>query len=290
MIPVPIRNSYPKGYRLSLRDGKGWWITGDETSFPMVEKLAGIMRLKESDLGGLSRFIFSAEAVDGGSEWTGYDHRSIRIWLHQGLADAICEIRDNSDWETKFINLWYSTQPVYQRSMEAGGLPFHTGLAELNGHGVLFAAPGNQGKSTCCRRLPDYWKPLCDDESLVVLDKSGMYQAHPFPTWSEYLWNLSEKTWDVNYSVPLSAVFFLEQGDQDEVTPIGAGEAALFMNSSAVQVCRKFWWGIDKENRREQVNGIFHNACEMAKVIPAFRLRATLNGKFWEEVEKVLDQ
>jgi hypothetical protein len=32
----------------------------------------------------------------------------------------------------------------------------------------------------------------------------------------------------------------------------------------------------------------FQNACELAKTIPAFSLRVSLGGRFWEEMERVL--
>jgi SynChlorMet cassette protein ScmC len=162
-------------------------------------------------------------------------------------------------------------------------------LAELNGQGVLFSASGGTGKSTTCRRLPDYWKPLCDDETLVVLDSNKEYRAHPFPTWSDYLMKRAPNTWDVQYSVPVSAIFFLERADNDEVTHLSASEVSVLMMESASQVCVH-----NKTLYRQQPDlaefrkKLFNNACNLAMKIPAFRLRISLNGKFWEEVENVL--
>ena len=34
---------------------------------------------------------------------------------------------------------------------------------------------------------------------------------------------------------------------------------------------------------------VFNNACKLAKMVPTFRLRISLHGKFWEEIEKSLD-
>ena len=175
-----------------------------------------------------------------------------------------------------------------QREFLKGGLPFHAGLVELDGLGVLLAASGDKGKSTCCRRLPDYWKPLCDDEALVVLDKQKKYRVHPFPTWSDYLWNRSKKTWKVQYSVPLSGVFFLEQSEADEVVPVGEGQATVLLSESAMQICQKFWKSLDREDQRLFRKELFNNACEMAKQIPAYLLRVSRNGRFWEKIEQVL--
>jgi len=184
--------------------------------------------------------------------------------------------------------MWNALYPIYRESIDQGGLPFHAGLVELDGRGIILAGPGDTGKSTCCSRLPDYWNPLCDDEVLVVLDNEGNFRAHPFPTWSDYLWGESEKTCNVQRSVPVSGVFFIEQSQIDEALPLGQGKSAVYMNESATQVCRRFWRGADNEYKRTFRKNMFNNACKMAKKIPAFRLRVSLHGRFWEEIERVL--
>ena len=186
--------------------------------------------------------------------------------------------------------MWFALHPIYQRSISKGGLPFHAGLVELGGRGVLLAASSDTGKSTCCRRLPDDWKPLCDDEALIVLDKNKNFRAHPFPTWSDYIERQSEKTWNIQYSVPLSRVFFLEQSEIDEVAPIGEGEAALLISESAMQICEKFWRNASEEEQRNFRKMLFNNACKMAKQIPAYRLGVSRNGRFWEKMEQVLER
>jgi SynChlorMet cassette protein ScmC len=69
---------------------------------------------------------------------------------------------------------------------------------------------------------------------------------------------------------------------------VGSGHAAILINNSATQVCRKFWKKADDGHRRELNQQLFSNACEMAKVIPAYTLKATLDGRFWEEIEREL--
>lgn len=34
---------------------------------------------------------------------------------------------------------------------------------------------------------------------------------------------------------------------------------------------------------------LFDNACQLAKAVPVFSLRVSLNGRFWENMEKVLE-
>ena len=217
-----------------------------------------------------------------------YYHQTLRIWCRDNVPQVVCEVLFNNSAPLEFINMWFALHPIYQRSICKGGLPFHAGLADLGGRGVLLAASSDTGKSTCCLRLPDHWQPLCDDELLVVIDKYKKYRAHPFPTWSDYLWRQSEKTWNVQYSVPLCGVFFLEQSKIDEVAPIGEGEAALLISESAMQICEKFWRTLDIEDQRPFRKEVFNNACAMAKQIPAYRLGVSLHGRFWEKMEEAL--
>ena len=120
------------------------------------------------------------------------------------------------------------------------------------------------------------------------MDNEGNFRAHPFPTWSDYLWKVSEKTYNVQRSVLVSGVFFIEQSEVDEAIPLGEGKAAVYMNESATQVCRRFWRSADNEYKRTFRRNLFNNACEMTKKIPAFRLRVSLHGRFWEEIERAL--
>lgn len=291
------------GYPLVLSDGCTWCLSGVDDCTKLVRRLAAIMRLKETGT-KVSPTIFFCKSsfrddmVDlvtstsnfpgSYTHWNLYDHNILRIWCHDTTSDVICEVKDIEDAEMEVINMWFSLHPIYLQSIERGGLPFHAGLAELDGQGIVLAAPGDQGKSTCCRRLPDSWRPLCDDETLVVLAQQQEYRAHPFPTWSDYLLKRCEGTWKVQYSVPLSGIFFIEQAGTDEVEPVGKGEAALLMTESATQVCQKFWRKVAKKDKKKFRKELFNNACEMAGQIPAYRLRASLQGRFWEKIEEVL--
>jgi len=73
------------------------------------------------------------------------------------------------------------------------------------------------------------------------------------------------------------------------VAPIGAGEAALLISESAMQICEKFWRNASKKEQRKFRKMLFDNACKMAKQIPAYRLGVSRNGRFWEKMEEVLE-
>jgi SynChlorMet cassette protein ScmC len=161
-------------------------------------------------------------------------------------------------------------------------------LQQIQGKGILLAAPADTGKSTCCRRLPPPWKALCDEETLVLSNDAKHYIAHPFPTWSDYFRKRSHRTWDVQRHIPVSALFFLEQSEEDEVIPLGKGEAAVLAQQLAIHVCYRYFTHLDHEQVRTRKEILFENACEIAKTIPAFKLRVSLTGRFWEKIEAVI--
>jgi SynChlorMet cassette protein ScmC len=300
-----LKHHFPRGYCLYLSNGNKWWITGDGNSIEYVDKFASIMRLKECLSDDLPKLVFSRVIDDQTIDvpklnssivrttWSFHEYKFIHVWSNNNFHDVVCEFIENKTSKekvekNKYLAMWASLKPVYLRSMRMGGLPFHAALVECAGRGILLAAKGGGGKTTCCRRLPDQWKILCDDENLVVLSKDEVYRVHPFPTWSDYIMRRAKSTWDVQYSVPFSGIFFIEQSENDEVIPLSVGQASVQMTRSVTQVLGKLWNNLPREEQKATMRDIFNNAFEMAKVVPAFRLRVSLDGRFWEEIEKVL--
>ncbi len=221
--------------------------------------------------------------------WKSQSYSFARIWRNKQSTSAICELKPFKNYNLEIIKIWHALHPIYLHAQNSGGLPLHAGLAVKGGKGILFAAPGNTGKSTCCRRIPAPWKALCDDEVLIVRDKHKKYSIHPFPTWSDHLMRKAyHKSWETEKSVALAAIFFLGQAKEDQVSPIGQGQASILINNAAIQICRRDWRGLSPEEERKRKSQIFKNACAMAKIIPCYILRVSLTGKFWREIEKVL--
>ena len=283
-------------YSLSLRDESNWWIStdnDDEFCIQYLSKFAAIMKLTEHQapaMNGLSRLIIFRTSNQN-SQRDAKDNigwpAGIRFY-NSANGDVVCEFLNDGMKKNKYYFMPYFLYPIYQCSIEKGGLPIHAALIELEGRGVLLSARCNTGKTTCCRRLPDYWKELCDDEALVVLDNQKKYWANPFPTWSDYLLKRSESTWNVQYSVPLCGIFFLEQSTTDDITPMGYGKASALIAEAANTVRIRFMRGMDKESQRGSMREMFDNACRITKMIPAFHLHVSLNGRFWEKIEEAL--
>ena len=182
-----------------------------------------------------------------------------------------------------------SLRGIYLQSITTGGLPFHAALAEFGGRGVLFAAAGRTGKSTCSQRLPPPWTSWCDDEALVVRHPQQGYRVHPFPTWSDHLCRDLNTTWPAEHHVALSAIFFLEQAPDNALVPLGSGAAAARICEAARQVLLFQWRGMPPEKRAQSATQVLNNACALAKTVPAYRLRFSLEGRFWEQVETALE-
>jgi len=295
------------GYNLCLANGQSWHIIPTKGTKSWVEKLASILELKAGKPNAHPKLVFiqkesgkkdykaptfrlAPNTIEGLPDYGWKEHRlgTIHIWSHQDEPHVICEITPEKYHEIEIIRMWTSLHSIYQRAQDSGGLPVHAALVSQNGIGILLSAPGDTGKSTCCRRLPHPWQVLCDDETLIVRDDQKRYLVHPFPTWSDLLWKRSERTWNVQHHLPLSAIFFLEQGETDKAIPIGQGEAAIYINESANQVCQRTWRNLGKDEERKLRKLLFQNACQLAKAVPTFTLSVSLSGRFWKEIEKAL--
>ena len=278
-------------YRLSLANGQKWDILGSEEILPWLEQFASIMRLKRTKPNGYSRmtFVNDARQVKRDRGFKELKSNLIKFYFDAESKDTICEIDSNGteDPALYFLKMSFALYPAYERALDDGGLPLHSALIEKDGRGILLVGSGSTGKSTCCHRLPENWNALCDDEALIVKDKESNYFAHPMPTWSDYIWRNSKKTFDVQRHLPLSAIFFLEKSVTDRVVPIGNGMAAVLIYKSTEQVfdkvCRKF----ERKKKSVLKERLFKSGCELAKTVPSFILKVSLTGRFWEEIEKV---
>jgi len=297
----------PKGYCIRLGNGQGWHVIATEGVESWLKQLAHIMELQECEPDGYPRIIFAPKQTEqernGGpichlhpkirdglptNGWELQDFVWLQIWSHPEILDLICEMGPQEGREQEVLRMRMALQPIYRRIQDSGGLPLHAAVLKWNGFGVLLAAPGSTGKSTCCQRLNGPWRALCDDEALVVKDNKKGYLVHPFPTWSDYFSNRSKQTWNVQHYLPMSAIFLLEQAEADQVTPIGQGRAAALLYESATQVCARNWMKLNREGLSIVRKRLFENVCDLATEIPVFKLQVTLEGRFWEEMERVL--
>jgi len=265
--------------RLKLRSGDSWLLVpGDEAARAAVERARVILGLRE-DSDAAIRVEFSTsnqpEYVDC-SVSTQHGRRLIRhrlSWEDERLGE-LARVRE--------------TVAVLVRLAERNGaLLLHAGLAEVNGRGVLLVGPSGVGKTTTSRRMQAPWVSRSDDQTLVVEDASGSCWAHPWPTWSRVAQFDSEQTWQVERALPLDALFFLQQGPESRGNAIGRGEAVcrLVMACEQVYPAQRWTPKVRHHVRRRWLD----RACEVAGQVPAFNLQVSLQGPFWEEMERLLE-
>ena len=189
---------------------------------------------------------------------------------------------------------------------QPGGVLLHSGLALLpspNGRGqryrtplgdeggILLAGRSGVGKSTATRRLPWPWRSLADDATLVVRDAAGAYWAHPWPTWSRFFGKEKgdgRDTWDVQQAVPLRAIFILEQGEEDQVEPLGPGHAVALLTELAQQTATHFLHGLPLDEIAAFNRLRFENICSLVRSVPAYTLHVSLEGAFWDVIAHVM--
>jgi SynChlorMet cassette protein ScmC len=305
----PIEKSVSSEFFLRLGDGKVWALVAAKGTDSEVRQLSKMMRVKRSyqtadhsklvfirNGWGKGKFEKSIQSVDEDLEgyliglgWKAHTLNSIRLWSHDLVPDVICEFRHQEGAHVQSIlSMRLSLLPIYYGAEQSGGLPLHSALVKHNDMGVMLAAPKKTGKSTCCNRFPSPWQVLCDEETLIVRDDQKQFMAHPFPTWSCFVAGDGKRTWDTQQHIPVAGIFFLEQSQKDQVAPLGQGEAAAFINQMATQVCHRFWGNLSHDEVRARKERLFKNASELAKAIPTFKLGVSLEGRFWEEIEKAI--
>lgn len=279
-------------YHLKLANGQEWSLKADQSLEIWLERFAEIMQLPERKPGKSSptwRFTFRDENKETSLSDTYVTSQARLITVHArhdgtDLTTELSPFTKESENED-IIRMMVAVQSLYLATWLKGGIPVHAALIEKEGTGILIAAAGGTGKSTCARRIPPPWHALCDD-SVLLVPVGDRYYAHPLPTWSDFLIrNMMDKSWDVNQFVPVSALWFLEHGDEDGSYLVGKGEGASRFYQSAVQMSNPCMRRADNEDIFKDWHGsLFNRCCDAVSTFSCGVLKATLEGEFWEYV------
>jgi SynChlorMet cassette protein ScmC len=185
--------------------------------------------------------------------------------------------------------IWLS--PFFIKSIESGGgALIHGALAERHGAGVIFAGPGGIGKTTVSRRLAKPWQSLSDDMTLIERDANGAYWAHPWPTWSSFMWGGKGETWNVSCAVPLRAIFILEQADHTRLQETGSGQAAMLLQEVADQASFFAYDNIDLNRARRHRLDRFKSVCSISQKVPTCILHTSLIEPFAGKLEQFIEK
>lgn len=254
-------------------------------------KITFVAKSPENRFGSVISSLRDEGLLDGlpatGWRWKRLD--LVRFAYHPDSADMICAVRWWDNPATNFASMADAVCVLYHGFTAYGAVPVHGALLELQGTGVLLLADGGVGKTTCCLRVPEPWRWLCDDEALVVPGSDGSLYAHPFPTWSDLVRGAKSPSRSVEQGLPLNAIFFLSQASQDEVFSIGRGAAAARMMSMTLRYFTRPQWKCSHPDDDVALRAqVFANVCSVASELPSFELKVAREGRFWEEIERVL--
>ena len=261
---------------LALADGSSWAIRAlDEEAEATVQGLGKVMRLSPAR-GGRELCVASIRRGARGRQVAGR-HR------------VICRLSAGRGRSAAAYRMERIATAIAVRSLARGGLLLHGALAVRDGAGFILAGPSGIGKSTASRRLPAPWLPLSDDCALVVRDANGLYWAHPWPTWSRLRDHGPVASWPVEQAVPLKALLFLTQSSSDRAEPVTATPATALIMESAYHLARVVAFTPDAGANRAICAKYMRAALALAAAVPAFRLRISLTGRFWNEIIQAVE-
>lgn len=270
--------------KLAFADSRQWVIRPlDDAAAAIVAALGKVMRL--------------GPACEAGRPVT--EDRELCVAVSDDsdtsvLSDAemdgpvVCRVAAPTNRDLLTAQMMRITETVAREALARGGLLLHAALAEHQGSGFGMAGPGTVGKSTASNRLPSPWRSLCDDMTLAVRDAKGRYWAHPWPTWSRFWSDGPGGSWPVEQAVPLRAIFFLGQAPSDKLEPVNPTQATALILESAVDLVREASLMSDVNAARALVGEGVSAAKAVALAVPAYSLKLSLDGRFWEEIERVL--
>jgi SynChlorMet cassette protein ScmC len=278
---------------LNLADGNTWGIVaGDERAATIVSCLEDAMQLQHNDTPTYRLFVFTnGDGAYSISPHTRLGHPMVipgDLLTSDSENTFTCFVPPARNKDIMANQLLRLSLYFVRETQRCGGFLLHGALAERDGWAVILAGPGGAGKTTASRRLTSPWYSLSDDATLVVRGEDGAYWAHPWPTWSYFMSSGPGGTWDVSHAVPLKAIFFLQQEQQDRVEPVTPGQAVCLL----VELTEHTSWSMAHGQGRDAARKLrlqrFNNICSLAKLITCYSLHMSLDGAFWEAIEQIM--
>ena len=88
--------------------------------------------------------------------------------------------------------------------------------------------------------------------------------------------------------MPLKAIFFLQQAGQDRVEPVAPGKSVCLLVELAEHTSWSMSHRLANDERRAILLQRFENICDLVKDVPCYNLYLSLDGSFWDEIERVI--
>lgn len=246
----------------------------DMASAITVKKIVPVMQLSQDGM-GCEFFIATGKK------------RKFPAVISKNLFNPVCCLSPWADCETPLVRMAELANSLALQTLPRGGLLLHGALISIDGNGIILAAKGGTGKTTACNRLKNPWKVLSDDATLVIPDGQGRFLAHPYPTWSSFLNGKTGGSWHTNDFVPLKGIFLLKQSNKDFIQSVSLNIVISLLTEAAYQLSG-FYDDYSVKDARTIANMRLDSIEILVKKIPVNLLHISLNGSFWEEIEKYL--
>lgn len=275
---IAIPETIPTGF-IIFADRTIWQVSGyDKNSQEIVSHLIKTMNLRQSSTPPDKQLIVYTNS-----------NTTLKKHLTNNSASIyFCRVEYPSNGDILALQLMKIASIMRQGAEQNMGFLIHGALAVYNNKGIILAGHGGIGKTTASNRLPDTWESLCDDTTLIVRDPDGIYMAHPWPTWSRFMFGDSGGTWDVGRNFPVTGVYFLKRGEQDKITPNNKAESVCRLVRSTEEALKPIPLRDDEYDSKDMRINRFNNVCTFAESVPTYILSFTENGTFWKEIEKNL--
>jgi SynChlorMet cassette protein ScmC len=246
---------------------------------------------------GPSRTHFAKEAVlpahfieadDQKGGWRSMELPFMRMWLHPHTPHRLCQLLYWDSVVSDSARVKGALNPIYLKLVEKGGLPIHGALIQYRNRGLLFLGQGGVGKSTACARLTPPFLPLSDDET-VILHEGNRFFGHPMPTWSRFQNDQPLAPTGIGKRISIDALFFLKQGAETRISPMGAGEAAVRICQASLELLATYPFFSRSPGAEAKRKYLFDTACRIANQVPAHTLSLSLSQEFMNEVAERID-
>ncbi|MCJ7445648.1 MAG: SynChlorMet cassette protein ScmC [Methanotrichaceae archaeon] len=266
---------------------------GDATTSQIISRLNRIMRFRPLHDANIQVILTSERNTDSVTPdaFCRYHLCNNSYWTfisHEDDGMIVCELSDKLIKSENPLDLMHISYLIAMLAQYHGGLLLHGALAQKEGWGVILAGEGGIGKTTASNRLQSPWISLSDDATLVAGDTRGKYWAHPWPTWSRFFNGEIGGTWNVNCSVQLKGIFFLNQGNENRVMHLSRIKAIGRINECSKQILKPLTSHLETEGRRTFYSQLFNNICLLSHEVPSYILRSSLSSHFWLEIEKTI--
>jgi len=293
-------------YNLKLSNNEKWsilsnnhrfsWLDdfmvslGAELSLKMEEKKIFFLPRSKTEIENPCLLVNSIDANIPISGWKVYGYPNYFLWVQFEYPVYIFEIiREKLDSRQIRLLILDILSPIYLSIMyNAKGLPLHSSCIEYNGKALILAGDSGSGKTTCCNRIPSPWRVLTDEETVVLDEGSGRYQAHPFPNVTDFARNNLIRNYNTHRGLPISAIFFLKKDTIDAIRSISLAEAVLRINKSASEIFLAYSHLLSDRLIHNKMQ--FNNAVLIARKIPCFLLFFKKEGFFWRELENLFEK